>query len=189
MLKVRIPRILTPRRKYEVNESMWLVKFGRPKIATILRWGRSLMPIARSVRRSVASGGRKTVLFLQWRRMPKDWELSFVTKMKTTESQGIPFPEVLHANLPSVIGDAPSEVLLRWVGKKGRSQPKRFVKAVAETFGPSGKPIIVGLEHVLNPEEMLQAHRAPEEPFKSLIDAIQRADTAKAEEAQPMQDR
>jgi hypothetical protein len=67
-----------------------------------------------------------------------------------------------------------------WVGRKARSQPKRFVKAVADTFGPSGKPIIVGLENVLDPERMLEAHRKPEEPFQSVIDAIRQADAAKS---------
>jgi hypothetical protein len=184
---MRIPRFLTPRRKYEVDESMWLVKFGRPKVAMIVRWGRTMVPLANSVQRSVVRQRHRAVLFIQWRRMPKEWELSFVSKMKSTESRGIPFPEVLHTNLPAVIGDAPSEVLLRWVGRKARSQPKRFVNAVADAFGPSGKPIIVGLEKVLDTEKMLEAHRKPEEPFQSVINAIQQADAAKSDSDQCLQ--
>ena len=119
------------------------------------------------------------ILLFQWGRMPRPWELSFVAKMKEAESQGIPFPEVLQTNLPMVLGEAPSEVLLRWVGRKGRSQPKGFAKVVAKMFGPSGKRIITGLEDRFSPQDMLQTHEKPEEPFQALIDAIEKSDAAK----------
>ena len=121
----------------------------------------------------------KTILFFQWRRMPKAWELTFVSKMKEAEAQGIPFPEVLQTNLPTLLGEAPSEVLLRWVGKKARSQPKSFAKAVAKMFGPSGRRVITGLEEKFNPQDMLQTHEEGEEPFQVLIDAIEKSDAAK----------
>jgi hypothetical protein len=191
-LRVHVPRFLTPRRKYEVDESKWLVRFGRPKVEFMLRLARKSMPIALStadsIQRTVVGGGHKMVLFFQWRRMPKEWELSFVTKMKSMESRGISFPEILRTDLPSVLGEVPSDVLLRWVGRKARSQPKRFVKAVADTFGPSGKPIIIGLENALDPERMLQTRREPEEQFQSLIDAIQKADAEKASLAEYAQE-
>ena len=122
----------------------------------------------------------KTILFFQWRRMPKSWELSFVSKMKSAESQGIPFPQVLQTNLPLVLGDVPSDVLQRWVGKKARSQPKQFAKVVAKMFGPSGKRIITGLEERCSPQDMLVAHEEPEEPFQALIESIERADVARS---------
>ena len=197
-LKLRLPRFLTPRRKYEVDESLWLVKFGRPKVETLLRWSRKAIAVGRSLSKTVAPrlrqmsvyGSsikvslahqvRKPILFVQWGRMPKEWELSFVSAMKSTESQGIPFSEVLRTDLPLVLGEAPAEVLLRWVGRRARREPKHFAKAVAEMFGRSGKPIIVRLENTLDPEKMLEAHREPENPFQSVIDAIQRADAEKS---------
>lgn len=160
---------------------MWLVKFGRPKAATIRRWGRRLAPLGRSVQRVLVREGRKTVLFIQWGRVPKEWELSFVAKMKSMESMGIPFPEILHTYLPSVLGEVPSDVLVRWVGRKARSQPKRFVKVVGRMFGPSGKRIIRGLEDCLDPEKMLEVEKDPDEPFQALIEAIQRADAGKSD--------
>lgn len=184
---MHLPRFLVPRRKYEVDESMWLVKFGRPKATLVLKRAREFTPLARSVQRVLVRQGQKTVLFIQWRRMPKEWELSFVSRMKSMQSRGIAFPVILNTSLPSVIGDGPSEVLLRWVGSKARSQPKQFVKVVDKMFGPSGKRIITGLEHDLDPQEMLGAHGEPEEPFQSLIDAIQRVDATKPNQPKPLQ--
>ena len=195
-LKIRLPKFLAPRRKYEIDESMGLVKFGRSNLPMLLKIGRRLLAHGRSAgvalapqgRRLVALGrsvgpalvqsARKPVLFLQWGRIPKEWELSFVTKMKSAESRGIPFTEILQTDLPLVLGQVPSDVLLRWVGRRARSQPKRFVKSINEMFGKSGKKIIVGLQDVLDPEKMLVDQTPPEEQFQSLIDAIQQADAA-----------
>ena len=187
MLKVRIPKFLVFRRKYEINESMRIVKFGRPKVALILKWARELAPQARLVQSVLARQGQEIVLLVQWGRVPKEWELSFVSKVKALESQGIPLPVILHTSLPSVVGDAPSEVLLRWVGGRARSQPKRFVNVVNKMFGPSSKRIITGLEHNLDPHMMPAAHTEPEEPFQSLIDAIQRADAGRPNQLKPLQ--
>ena len=110
--------------------------------------------------------------------MPKSWELSFVTSMKSAQSKGIPFTEVLQTELPGVLGKDPSDVLLRWVGRKGRSQPKKFVKTINKMFGKSGRRIIVGLEESLDPEKMLRVEAPTEEKFQSLIDAIEKADAA-----------
>ncbi|HXX72935.1 MAG TPA: hypothetical protein VEI80_04500 [Candidatus Acidoferrales bacterium] len=175
---------------------MWLVKFGRPKVEILVRIGkksipvlrltekelqiliRRLGPVAHSARITLAREGRKPILFVQWHRIPKDWELSFVVKMKSAESKGVPFTEVLQTDLPMILGQVPSDVLLRWVGKRARSQPKRFVNTINEMFGKSGRKIIVGLQDALNPDKMLEVHEPPEEKFQSLIDAIEKADAA-----------
>jgi len=195
-LRVKLPKFLTPRRKYEMNESMRLVQFGRPKVEMLIRLGRKSLPVLQSTERELliqirkmgpiahsarvvlARESRKPILFLQWHRMPKDWELSFVAKMKSAEARGIPFAEVLQTELPLVLGQVPSDVLLRWVGKRARSQPKRFVNNINEMFGKSGKKIIVGLQDALDPDKMLQVQEPSEEKFQSLIDAIQQADAA-----------
>ena len=195
-LRIRVPKFLTPRRKYEVDESMRLVQFGRPKVEILIRLGRKSLRVlqstenefliqtrkmdrvAHSARLVLAREGQKPILYLQWHRMPKDWELSFVAKMKIAEGRGIPFTEVLQTNLPLVLGQVPSDVLLRWVGKRARSQPKRFANVINEMFGKSGKKIIVGIQDVLDPEKMLEVEERPEEKFQSLIDAIQQADAA-----------
>jgi len=193
-LRVKLPKFLTPRRKYQVNESMRLVQFGRPKVEMLIRLGRKslpvlqstekelliqirkLGPVAHSAKAALARESRKPILYLQWHRMPKDWELSFVAKMKSAEARGIPFTEVLQTDLPLILGQVPSDVLLRWVGKGARSQPKRFVNTINEMFGKSGRKIIVGLQDVLDPDKMLEVQEPTEEKFQSLIDAIQQAD-------------
>jgi len=184
---------------------MGLVKFGRAHLPLFLNMGRRLLvcgqsagvalvpqgrklvALGRSVGPTLVRQSRKPVLFFQWGRIPREWELSFVAEMKSMESRGIAFPVVLHTSLPSVIGDGPSEVLLRWVGGKARSQPKQFVKVVDKMFGPSGKRIITGLEHDVDPQEMLKSHEEPEEPFQSSIDAIQRVDATKPNQPKPLQ--
>ena len=190
--ELKLPKALVPRRKYEVDESMWLVKFGRAQLAMLDKRGAQLMGVQDSAFASlsnkklslsanIARQMSKPALFFSWRRIPKDWELNFVDSMKEMEAQGIPFFEVLSTELPSVIGDAPSEVLLRWVGRGGRSQPKRFLNAVHKMFGKSSRRIVVGLVNQLDPQKMLDSRKAPEEPFQSVIDAINEADSAKAD--------
>jgi hypothetical protein len=168
-----------PRRRYEVDESMWLVKVGRSRAKTLTRWGVVFLRLGVGAKKKAAGEGHKFILVLQWGRMPKPWELSFVAKMRSAEALGLSFPEILRTDLPSVIGEGPSEVLLRWIGSEGRSQPKRFVKAVADNFGSSGRPIITGLERVLDPERLLDSHKTMESEFQGLIDAIREADEAK----------
>ena len=190
-LKLQLPKFLTPKRKYEVNESMSLVKFGRSRLLPalrltqriLLRLSRELVVFGHSSAVVLTRQTHNVVLFFQWRRIPKSWELSFESRMKSAEAQGIPFAEVLQTNLPLVLGDAPSEVLLRWVGRKARSQPRQFAKTVSKMFGPSGKRIITGLEERYSPEKMLEVHEEPEEPFQALIDAIEMADATKSNPA------
>jgi hypothetical protein len=202
LLKARLPKFLTPRRKYQVDESYWLVKFGKPKlqaffrvalpkfeaamsvatpagIQLVLEGRKGLILLLRGGGRSISGlggGGRKVVIFFQWRRMPAPWELSFVGKMKSMEAQGIQFLFVLKTYLPSVMGDAPSETLLHWVGRKNRNQPKQFTNAVRKMFGKSAKPIITGLEKLADPEAILKSRIPEEAPYQSIVDAIKEAD-------------
>ena len=195
MLRVKLPRFLVPRRKYEVNEDLWLVRTGRPMANLLLRVGRRAGIVAlqggyetlglaarggRVAASNLAVQGRKVVLLAQWRRMPKAWELSFVGKMKSMEASGIQFSEVLKTYLPSVLGEAPSEVLLNWVGRQTRHQPKRFVSTVRKMFGRSSMSIIMSLEKAADLEAMLEARRPVEAPYQSLVDAIRAADREQA---------
>jgi len=180
-VKARKPKFLTPRRKYEVDESKWLVRFGRTQWKALKPLAYRAIRIGRAGAKALHQGGRKVVLFIQWRRMPKDWELSFVTKMRSMEALGIPFPEVLKTNLPSLFGEDTSLVLMRWVGRKSRIQPKHFVKSIEDMFGKSAKVIITTLEGQADPDKMLEVRVEAEPPFQSFIDAIQQADAQRAE--------
>ena len=197
-LKARVPGFLLPRRRYEVNEEMWVVKFAGPKIKTIKEfewvaltvvwhvagaWGqlfsselRHLGPAGQSMGRAISRGGSNVVLFFQWRRVPKDWELSFVFKIRESESKGVPFQQIVMATLPGVMGETPSFVLLRWVGKNGAKGPRQFVKTVEKMFGKSAKSIIIGLNGSMDPNAMLQVPEEPEEKFRAVIDEIHRVD-------------
>lgn len=209
-MKARKLGFLNLKRRYEVDESSWLVQHGRPMLKVIMREGLPIVKILilggvlvlrfefskikpvfsqgpkvvgafRAAGRSFAHQGQMIVWFFQWRRMPKSWEISFVAKMKSMEARGIKFQDVLKRNLPVLFGDAPSEVLLRWMGRSNRTQPKRFAKAASKMFGKSAKSIITGLENLADPIKMLEVHQEAEPPFQSLIEAIQRADNMQAE--------
>jgi len=201
-LKARVPAFLVPRRKYQVDEEAWLVRVVGPKmtmlkevewVALTMIWHvggfwthvigtglGQLAPAGRSAGRAISHGGNDVVLFFQWGRIPKDWELSFVLKIRESEAKGVSFHEIVKATLPAVIGDAPSFVLLRWVGDKGAKGPRQFVKVVEKMFGKSAKAIIVGLNGSLDPDAMLVVPEEPEEKFKAVIDEIQRVDAEKA---------
>ncbi|HEV2138963.1 MAG TPA: hypothetical protein VGR53_08975 [Nitrososphaerales archaeon] len=209
-MKARKPGFLSLKRRYEVDDSSWLVQHGRPMLKKLFREGLPILRILilggvvalrfglqgirpifrqgprvsgafRSAGRALAHKGQMLVWLFQWRRFPKAWEISFVSKMKSMEDRGIPFQQILKSNLPVLFGDAPSEVLLRWMGRRNRTQPKRFAKAAAKMFGKSAKSIITGLENLADPDKMLEVPHEVEPPFQSLIEAIQRADDMRAE--------
>ena len=103
---MRVPKFLTPRRKYEVDESKRLVKFGRSHLGLVSRAGSRLLALARyaeafaypqgrwliahwwSVRLILARQARKLVLFFQRGRVPQDREISRLESMKAIEFQG-----------------------------------------------------------------------------------------------------
>ena len=226
-MKARVPTFVLPKRRYELNEDMWIVKFAKPKIelAVEIEWlalsvmwhlafaftsffftevrssgpiwrtagsavahgigggFRNVGAVWRSAVRGVARQGSNIVLFFQWGRVPKDWERMFVSKIRESESLGVSFHEIVKTTLPSIIGEAPAFVLLRWVGEKGAKGPRQFVKAVEKTFGKSAKSIIIGLNSSLDPVAMLDVPEQPEEKFRAVIEAIQRADDDKLAEA------
>lgn len=185
-MKLKLPKALLLKRRYQVDESMWIVKFGRPKVRVLIMVGRRaysvgksgtavLAPIGGAGKRALVRGGRKTVLFFQWGRVPAEWELYFVSRMKSLEARGVTLQEILRFNLPLVIGEAPAEVLLRQIGRKARSQPKAFASTVNQMFGHSGKKLVVGLNS-LDLEAWLEDRNRVDEPWKSVVDAIQQAD-------------
>jgi len=204
-LKARVPNLLLPRRKYELNEDLWIVRFAWPKIemAKEIEWAamtvgwhvasttasrfvtelRNSAPVWRSVGRGFAHQGGNIVLFFQWGRIPKDWERAFVLKIRESESKGVPFHDIVKATLPSVIGEGPSFVLLRWVGKNGAKGPRQFVKTVEKMFGKSAKSVIVRLNNSLDPDAMLQVPEEPEEKFRAVIEEIERVDAEKSSRA------
>jgi hypothetical protein len=153
-MKIRLPGFLTPRRKYEVDESQQIVIFGRAK----LRQAQAFMG--------------QVFLIIQWRRRPKPWELSFVVKMKSIESRGISFSEVLRKCLPNLFGEAPSQVLYSWVGKKARTQPKHFAKEASKMFGGSAKSVLSSLEKTADADKLLNDKRPVEHPMQALFDSV-----------------
>jgi len=202
-LRSLLPKL---RRKYEVNESDWLVIKGR----ALLKWldtdGRSYLRIINShVVATVRWANRETLaarrsfwikwpalradilfslgrlrLTLKWRRVPRVWEILFIERMKAAERIGIPFNEILDETLPRVVGYDPSHVLKVWVGRRSRSDPETFVRSMAKIFGRSSKMVVLGVFDRLDEGKML-ADKIPEEPkYMSLVEAINRADDREA---------
>ena len=108
------------RRRYEADDSYWIVRYMRPKI--------------------VRAG-----IILTWRGFPKDYEVAFAKKMNELDRQGLHFSTVLRDTLPRTMGKDPAEVLRQWVGPKSNQSPIKFVKSVNKMFGPSAKPLIISI--------------------------------------------
>ena len=152
------PFFLKLRRKYEVDESYWLV-----------RCSRSFAPRALFTLRRAA-------LTFKWGRIPKLWELSFIDRMKELEEVGLTFDEVLRSVLPQLFGEDTSEVLRTWVGRKARCNPERFARSISTMFGASARSILRSIEKLVDEASMLEAKVPKEPPCQSLLDAIQRID-------------
>jgi hypothetical protein len=145
-------------RKYEVDESYWLVRHSR------------------SFSRHALFTLRRAALTFRWGRVPKTWELFFIDRMKELEETGLTFDEVLHSTLPQLFGEDPSQVLRFWIGRKARRNPERFARSVSEMFGSSARSVLGGIE-LLSVEMNLFEMNAPQEPpYQSLLDAIQKSD-------------
>ena len=146
------------RRKYEVDESYWLVRRGR------------------SFARSAHFTLRRAALTLKWRRVPEVWELSFIDRMRELAKAGITFDEVLRSTLPQIFGEDTSEVLRTWIGRRSTACPERFARSVSKMFGASARNVLGSVDS-LTDEASLFEKRAPKEPpLKSLLDAIRKSD-------------
>lgn len=167
----RLPRSLTPRRKYEVDENNWLVIHFGPFVR---RSWRFLYPLSVRAYRNL----RIVPMAVRWHRWPRAYELAFVNKMDGLRDLGIAFSDVLRATLPGLIGEAPTDVMRRWVGLKAWTDPEHFALAMDSTFGKSGKMIVTGVDRLVDPDGMLAAQQPTEPMYKSLVEAIERADSA-----------
>ena len=166
-MEIRARRLIKLRRKYEVDESKWLVRYWRPKLVRA---------------RNAALG---LVLIAQWGRLPRSWELSFIANMKDIEAQGLTFDEVLRSTLPSLVGEAPTEILRAWIGRKAWRKPDRFAKTMAKMFGASSKSILTGISQLADPEGMLEMKRPRDPPYQSLIEAIQHSEGSRSDAEVP----
>jgi hypothetical protein len=145
------------KRRYEVDESYWLVRRSR------FFSHRSLFTL------------RRTALTFKWGRVPKIWELSFIDRMKGLEKMGLGFDEILRSTLPQFIGEDPAHVLRTWVGRKARNSPERFTRSVSEIFGPSARHIVVGIDRLTDEASLLENKKPKDPPYKSLLEAIQKS--------------
>jgi hypothetical protein len=148
------------RRKYEVDESYWLVRR------------------ARSFARRALFTLRRAALTLKWGRIPKTWELSFVDRMRELERDGLTFNEVLSSTLPKLMGEDTSYVLRKWVGRRARCNPEGFARNIFEMFGASSRNVLTSLDKLVDKRSLLEAKAPKEPPIQSLLEAIQRTDAA-----------
>ncbi|MGD0318915.1 MAG: hypothetical protein ABSB56_04395 [Nitrososphaerales archaeon] len=146
------------KRKYEVDESYWLVRRSR------------------SFPRRVLFTLRRTALALKWRRVPKVWELFFIDRMRELEKIGLTLDEILQSTLPQVFGEDTSDVLRTWVGGKARCDPDCFVRSVSKMFGASAQSVLVGVDKLVDEASLLEKKVPKVAPYQSLLDALQRID-------------
>jgi hypothetical protein len=154
------PPFLKMKRKYEVDESYWLVRESRSTSR------RALLTL------------RRAALFFKWGRVPEIWELSFIDRMRKLQRAGVAFDEVLRSTLPEIFGEDTSLVLRTWVGRKARRNPERFTRSISEMFGASSRNVLGSVDSLVDEASLLQKKVPREPPIQCLLDAIQRADAA-----------
>lgn len=151
------PPFLKMSRKYEVDESYWLVRHSR------------------SFSRHALFTLRRAALTFKWGRVPKTWELSFIDMMRELEKTGLTFDEILQSTLPQFLGEDPSQVLRSWVGRKARCNSEWFARSVSEMFGASARSVLASIEMLVDEKSLLEAKVPKEPPIQSLLVAMTRA--------------
>lgn len=141
-----------------MDESYWLVRSFRTFV-------RQVPPTLRII-----------ALTIKWRRVPNPWELSFIDRMRGLEKAGLTFDEILRSALPQLMGEDPSQVLRSWIGKKARTNPEQFARSMSKMFGASARSVLVSINKLADEESLLEKKVPQEPPYKSLLDAIRRAD-------------
>jgi hypothetical protein len=145
------------KRKYEVDESYWLIRRSR------------------SFPRRFLFVLRRATLTFRWGRVPKAWELSFIDRMREREKAGLTFNEVLRSTLPKLMGEDTSYVLRKWVGRRARCNPEGFARNIFEMFGASSRNVLISLDKLVDERSLLEAKAPKEPPIQSLLEAMQRA--------------
>ena len=148
------PSVLKLHRKYEVNESHWLVQYYRRSI-------RYLRP-----------RGKRLWIILQWRGFPKSHEVSFVLSMNELGAKGLTFEEVIKDTVPKVFGEVPGQVLLRWIGRKARQRPMAFVKSLRRMFGKSAQPALQAIQTFVDVNGLLEAKKPYVPANQYLVEAM-----------------
>ena len=164
------PPFLKMKRKYEVDESYWLVRGSRSFSS------RALFTL------------RKAALTLKWGRVPKTWELLFIDRMRKLEKEGLTFDEILQSTLPQFLGEDTSHVLRSWIGWKANCSPELFAKSISGMFGASARDVLGNVDMLVDEVSLLDKKAPRELAYQSLLDAIQTAD-AGLTVAQPIKSR
>lgn len=120
---------------------------------------------------------------IKWGRIPNEWELDFIAKMKVLQKSGIRFDRVLNVALPKLFGEE-SEVLTSWIGKKARRSPEKFVRSLSKMWGPSAHSVIISLDKLTDDRSVFEK-RVVEPAYKPFLDAINRADQVAMGLAEP----
>jgi len=154
------PKVLTMRRKYEADESYWLVR----------RWRSGGYHLQLSL--------HKVTLFLTWGRIPKAWELSFLARMSELEGEGLAFNDVLLSTLPKFLGVDTSEVLRSWVGGKARGKPDQFVRTIHWMFGASARSVLDNIASLADAQDILESSAPRIAAYQSLVEAIKELDAS-----------
>jgi hypothetical protein len=154
------PPLLKLRRKYEVDDSYWLVRGSR---STSFRFLFAL---------------HRAALTLKWGRIPRTWELSFIDRMKGLEEVGLTFDEVLCSTLPQLFGEDTSEILRAWIGRKARCNPERFARTISEMFGASARSVLGSVDKLTDEVSLLMKKAPREPPYQSLLEAIRRSEAS-----------
>jgi hypothetical protein len=100
-----------------------------------------------------------------------DCQIAFVEQMKKHMEEGMDFAIVAQETLVDTLGESPSEVLFKMIGKAGVSQPELFVSRVSVILGEGAVNILASIEvkAVRWRELVLETH---ESAYESLMGSL-----------------
>jgi hypothetical protein len=112
----------------------------------------------------------------------RDFEISFVGKMKKHIEEGMDFATVTEETLVDTLGESPSEVLFKMIGKSGVTQPELFVDRVSRVLGEGAKTVFASVEDYAERWRELGS-RIQESPFESLMGSLVQISQVQTENA------
>ncbi len=102
----------------------------------------------------------------------RDYEVTFVSRMRDRMEEGMNFAEVAQESLADNRGESPSEVLFKMIGKAGVMQPEPFVARVSSVLGEGARTIFASIEDRADRWRELSAESVPASAYESLMGSL-----------------
>lgn len=86
--------------------------------------------------------------------------------------QGMDFASVAQESLVDTLGETPSEVLFKMIGKMGVSRPEVFIDRISRVLGEGSRDLLSAVEGYATRWRELRVEAAPESAYESLMGSL-----------------